>query len=64
MHTNSEKGHNSYLFKAICEEVVKILEKAAEDIIISELKKPKYFPISLDSTPDIAHTDQLCFTVR
>ena len=38
--------------------------KAAEDTIVRELKEAKYFSISLDLTPDIAHTDQLCFTVR
>ena len=64
MHANCGKGHTSYLSKTICKEVVNILGKAAEDIIISELKEAKYFSISLDSTLDIAHTDQLCFTVR
>ena len=38
--------------------------KAAEDTIVRELKEAKYFSMSLDSTPDIAHTNQLCFTVR
>ena len=32
MHTNSGKRRTSYLSKTICEEVVKILGKAAEDI--------------------------------
>ena len=64
MHANREKGHTSYLSKTFCEEVVKILGKAAQDRIVSELKEAKYFFISLDSTPDIVHTDQLCFTVR
>lgn len=64
MHANRGKGHTSYLSKTICEEVVEILGKAAEDTIVSELKEAKYFSISLDSTPDITHTDQLCFTVR
>ena len=57
MHANRGKGHTSYLSKTICEEVVKILGKAAEDIIVSELKEAKYFSMSLDSTSDIAHTD-------
>ena len=64
MYANRRKGHTSYLSKTICEEVVKVLGKAAEDIIVSELKKATYVSISLDSTPDIAHTDQLCSTVR
>jgi hypothetical protein len=32
--------------------------------IISELKKAKYYSISVDSTPDLSHVDQLTFTVR
>ena len=44
MHANRGKGHTSYLSKTICEEVVKILEKAAEDIIVSELKEANTFP--------------------
>ena len=31
--------------------------------IIIELQSTKYFSISVDSTPDIKHVDQLCFTV-
>ena len=38
MDANRGKGHTSYLSKTICEEVVKILGKAAEGIIVSELK--------------------------
>ena len=64
LHANRGKGYTSYLSKTICEEIVKIMGKAAEDTIVRELKEAKYFSISLDSTPDIAHTDQLCFTVR
>ena len=45
MHANRRKGHIFYLSKTICEEVVKILGKAAGDIIVSELKEAKYtFP--------------------
>nr|XP_023013761.1 zinc finger MYM-type protein 1-like [Leptinotarsa decemlineata] len=32
--------------------------------IISELEKAKYYSISVDSTPDISHIDQLTFVVR
>ena len=32
--------------------------------IISELKKAKYYSISVDSTPDLSHVDQLTFAVR
>ena len=32
--------------------------------ILGELKITKYFSISVDSTPDITHVDQLTFTIR
>lgn len=32
--------------------------------IIEEVKISKYFSISIDSTPDISHTDQLAFIIR
>ena len=35
-----------------------------KDKIIAEIKKAKYYSISIDSTPDIAHIDQLSIVVR
>jgi hypothetical protein len=32
--------------------------------IVDEIKSSKYFSISIDSTPDISHTDQLSFVIR
>lgn len=32
--------------------------------IVEELKSSKYYSISVDSTPDITHHDQLTFIVR
>lgn len=32
--------------------------------IIQEIKTARYFSISVDSTPDVAHTDKLSFIVR
>ena len=32
--------------------------------ILGKLKIAKYFSISVDSTPDITHVDQLTFTIR
>lgn len=34
------------------------------DIILMELKTSKYYAISVDSTPDISHIDELSFCVR
>ena len=33
-------------------------------LILQELKASKYYSISVDSTPDLCHVDQLTFTVR
>ena len=33
-------------------------------VIVSEIKTAKYFSISVDSTPDIAHVDQLTVVIR
>ena len=32
--------------------------------IVTEIKHAKYFSISVDSTPDISHVDQLSFIIR
>jgi hypothetical protein len=40
------------------------MEKKLELSIITEIKTAKYFAISVDSTPDVAHIDQLTFIVR
>jgi hypothetical protein len=32
--------------------------------IVTEIQKAKYFSISVDSTPDVTHIDQLTFILR
>jgi len=32
--------------------------------ILSELKVDKYYSISVDSTPDLSHIDQMTFIIR
>ena len=34
------------------------------EVIIEEVQQAKYLSISVDSTPDITHTDQLSITIR
>ena len=58
------RGVASYLSKTTCEEFIQLLAKKVEASIIAEIKLAKYFSISVDSTPDVAHVDQLTFTVR
>ncbi|KAL7303989.1 hypothetical protein TKK_0003644 [Trichogramma kaykai] len=40
------------------------IEKTTDQKIVNEIKEAKYFSISVDSTPDISHVDQLTFIVR
>jgi hypothetical protein len=35
-----------------------------QSVIVSEIRDSKYFAFSVDSTPDLSHTDQLTLTVR
>ncbi|XP_065665692.1 uncharacterized protein LOC136087114 [Hydra vulgaris] len=63
-HGNSGKGNTSYLSANICEEFICLMGNKVLSEIISELKKAKYYSISVDSTPDLSHVDQLTFTVR
>lgn len=32
--------------------------------IVAEVRRAKYYSISVDSTLDVSHTDQLCLTIR
>ena len=61
---NKGRGQVSYLSSTICEEFVKLLSDRVKAKIIAEIKKAKYYSISKDSTPDIAHTDQLSIVMR
>jgi hypothetical protein len=61
---NKGKGRASYLSANICNEFVFLIAKATENYIISEVQKAKYYSISVDSTPDVSHTDQLVFCIR
>lgn len=61
---NAGKGIPSYLSATICEEFVEIMGTKVLSVIISEIQKAKYYAISVDSTPDVTHIDQLTFIVR
>lgn len=61
---NPGSGNVCYLSKTICNEFINLMGDMVRNEIISELKKSKYYSISVDSTPDITHTDQLTFIVR
>ena len=61
---NKGRGQVSYLSSTICEEFVKLLSDRVKAKIIAEIKKAKNYSISKDSTPDIAHIDQLSIVMR
>lgn len=64
LYGNKGSGTTSYLSANICEEIIEIMGKETFKYLIDELQKAKYYSISVDSTPDISHEDQLAFTVR
>jgi len=52
------------LSNTTCEEFIQLLAKKVEACITAEVKLAKYFSRSVDSTPDLAHVNQLTFIVR
>lgn len=61
---NSGKGNPSYLSKTICEELIEIMSQKVHAVIVDEVKASGYFSLSVDSTPDISHIDQLSVVLR
>ena len=56
---NAGKGSVSYLPSTICDELVELLASTLHENIVAEVKSAKYYGISINSTPDIGHVDQL-----
>ena len=61
---NKGSGTPSYLSSTICEEVIQLMGDRVLSDITTAIKMAKYFSISVDSTPDVSHTDQLTFILR
>ena len=61
---NSGRGVPSYLSSTICNEFVQLMAKEVTTKIANEVKKAKYYCITVDSTPDVTHVDQLTFIIR
>ncbi|XP_014779092.1 zinc finger MYM-type protein 1 [Octopus bimaculoides] len=57
-------GKQSYLSPTIYEEILLLMAKYVKNYIVAELKSAKYFSVSVDSTPDQAHVDQLTVIVH
>ncbi|XP_063802615.1 zinc finger MYM-type protein 1-like [Pseudophryne corroboree] len=64
MHANKGRGHVSYLSSTICDEFIEVIGQQVLRQIITEIKTSKYYSVSVDSTPDISHTDQLTLIFR
>ena len=61
---NPGKGNTSYLSKNICEELISEMSNELRFEILEEVKQAGYFSLSVDSTPDISHVDQLSIIIR
>ncbi|XP_065642178.1 zinc finger MYM-type protein 1-like [Hydra vulgaris] len=61
---NKGKGSTSYLSFNIYEQFISIMADNVIQQMVKEIKEAKYFSISIDSTPDISHVDQLSFIFR
>ncbi|KYN06054.1 Zinc finger MYM-type protein 1, partial [Cyphomyrmex costatus] len=61
---NPGKGNVSYFSKDICEEFIAMIYDDLLNKLILEVKASQYYAISVDSTPDISHSDQLTFIIR
>ena len=61
---NKGKGSISYLSSTTCDQLIAIIGKEVLSTIIEEIKTAKYYSISVDSTPDISHSDKLCCIFR
>ncbi|XP_018402038.1 PREDICTED: uncharacterized protein LOC108779168 [Cyphomyrmex costatus] len=54
----------SYLSPQIQNEFITLLARCVKDKILSEIRKAKYYAILFDSTPDVAHIDQMTEIIR
>lgn len=61
---NTGRGTPSYLSLTVCEEFIQLMGQKVLDEVISRVKPAKYFSVSVDSTPDITHVNQLTFILR
>ena len=58
-NSNQGRWHTSYLSSTTCEEIILIMGQQLFSKIMSEVRSSKFFYVSVDSTPDISHCDQL-----
>lgn len=61
---SSGRGRTSYMSKTICEDLIHLMGRKLVANIATEIQEAKYYSISVDSTPDLCHIDQLTLIVR
>ena len=64
MHANKGRDYTSYLSSTICEEIINLMGSQVLKCIFCSIKKSEYFSVSVDSTPNEAHIDQLTIITR
>ena len=63
-HGHRGRGRTSYLFSTICGKLNRLMGKQVLDEISGRIKESKYYSISLDSTADKVHVDQIYFIYK
>ncbi|KZR99574.1 putative Zinc finger MYM-type protein, partial [Daphnia magna] len=61
---NKGKSRSSYLSSTIYEELITIMGVKVLSLIISDIQEARFFSVSIDSTPDLTHVDQLSMIMR
>lgn len=63
-HANKGSGHTNYLSSTIYEELINLMANSVLYTIVTRLKMSKYYSVSVDSTRDEGHIDQLMVIFR
>ncbi|XP_065671966.1 uncharacterized protein LOC136089805 [Hydra vulgaris] len=61
---DSGSGKTNYLSKNTCFELTVLMARKVLQSISEYVLKSKYYGLSVDSTPDASHKDQLCVILR
>lgn len=61
---NCGSGNTSYLSKTTCDELIHLMAIKVRKSIFEDVIAAGYFSVSVDSTPDVSHIDQLTVIVR
>jgi hypothetical protein len=66
-HKSMQQQHQrsvSYLSSTICNEIINVMGQQLMDTIVHQIKRAKYYSVSIDSTPDACKVDRLTCIVR